>query len=304
MAIERREYGGWPDCYWLTNGTVELVVPPQIGPRVVRYGFIGGQNLFHNFAHALGKSGEPQWQNRGGHRLWVAPEHPRISKALDNGPVEVAAQDLILHVRQPVEPESGMEKEIELTLVPTGTRVTVRHRITNRNVWAVRFAPWALSVMRPGGSAIAGFPPRFRHDERLLPTNPVVMWGYTDFSDPRWRFTRRFVLLRQDSTAAAPQKTGLFNEDSWGAYSVNGELFLKRACAQAGREYPDCGSSVEIFTNQHMLEIETLGPIGTVEPGAFVEHTEGWSLHRVPDLSNADDETLAAALTRISASDI
>jgi hypothetical protein len=51
----------------------------------------------------------------------------------------------------------------------------VRHRVTNRNARPVRFAPWALSVMRPGGTGIAGLPPRFRHDERLLLTNPLVM---------------------------------------------------------------------------------------------------------------------------------
>ena len=175
----------------------------------------------------LGKSGEPQWQNRGGHRLWVAPEQA-LSKALDNGPVEIVAEDLRLLIRQPTEPESGMEKEIEIVLAPQGTGVTVRHRVTNRNPWPVRFAPWALSVMRPGGTAIAALPPRFRHDERLLPTNPLVMWGYTDFSDPRWRFTRRFVLLRQDPAATAPQKTGLFAEHAWAAYSVNDELFVKQ----------------------------------------------------------------------------
>jgi hypothetical protein len=290
--MQKRDYCGWKDSYWLSNGEVELVAPSEIGPRIVRYGFAGGQNVFHNFAHALGKSGEAQWQNRGGHRLWVAPEGP-VSKALDNGPIEVTGSDLRLVLHQPVEPESGMEKELEVTLAPKGTVVTVRHRVTNRNPWPVRFAPWALSVMRPGGTGIAGIPPRCRHDERLLPTNPLVMWGYTDFSDPRWRFTRRFVLLRQDAAATAPQKTGLFNENAWAAYSVNGELFFKRAQAKAGEEYPDYGCSVEIFTNQNMLELETLGPVRTVEPGAAVEHTEEWSLHRVPDVIGAAEEQLA-----------
>ena len=54
MAVEKREYFGWRDSYWLANGDVELVVPAEIGPRIVRYGFAGGQNLFHNFPHALG----------------------------------------------------------------------------------------------------------------------------------------------------------------------------------------------------------------------------------------------------------
>jgi hypothetical protein len=278
---------------------VELAVPSEIGPRIIRYAFVGGQNVFHNFPDALGKSGEPQWQNRGGHRLWVAPERPKISKALDNGPVEVTAEGFRLLMRQPTEPESGMAKEIEIVLAPKGTSVTVRHRVTNRNPGPMRFAPWALSVMRPGGTGIAGFPPRFRHDERLLPTNPLVMWGYTDFSDPRWRFTRHFLLLRQDPGATTPQKTGLFTEDAWAAYSINGELFVKRAQAHAQEEYPDCGCSIEMFTNQNMLEIETLGPLRVVAPGAAVEHTEEWSLHRVPDLTSATDEQLAEAFRSV-----
>src|SRR5215469_5680588 len=290
--MEKRDYCGWKESYWLTNGEVELAAPSEIGPRNLRYGFVGGQNVFHNFAHAMGKSGEPEWQNRGGHRLWVAPEGA-VSKALDNGPVEVVSEDLRLVLRQAKEPESGMEKEIELVLASQGTAVTVRHRITNRNPWPVRFAPWALSVMRPGGTAGAGFPPRFRHEERLLPTNPLTMWGYTDFSEPRWRITRRFILLRQDANATAPQKMGLFAENAWAAYSVNGDLFLKRTQADARQDYPDYGCSVEIFTNQNMLELETLGPLETVAPGAAVEHTEHWSLSRAPELTTATDDQLA-----------
>ena len=296
MSLERRDYAGWPDSWWLGNGEVELVVPPQIGPRVMRYGRAGGPNLFHNFADALGRSGEPDWQNRGGHRLWAAPETPS-SKALDNVSVEVAAEGLGLAIRlalrQRAEPESGLEKEIEIQLAHAGTAVTVLHRITNRNSRAVRLAPWGLSVMRPGGIAVAGFPPRLRQDDRLLPTNPLTMWGYTDFSDPRWRFTRRFLLLRQDPAATAPQKAGLFAENAWAAYAVGGDLFLKRARACAGAEYPDFGCSVEILTNAAMLEVETLGRLATVEPGAAVEHIEEWSLHRAPALDTASDEELA-----------
>ena len=293
MSLERRDYAGWPDAFWLSNGHLELVVPPQVGPRVLRFGRPGGANLFHNFPHAMGKSGEPVWQNRGGHRLWAAPESA-LSKSLDNGPVEIEGGDLALTVRQPVEQESGLEKEIRIALAPDSAAVTVVHRITNRNRWPIRFAPWALSVMRPGGIAIAGLPPRFRHDERLLPTNPLVMWGYTDFSDPRWRFTRRFLLLRQDPQAAGPQKTGLFAENSWAAYWFDGDLFLKTARASAGLEYPDYGCSVEIFTNANMLELETLGPLATVEPGATLEHTEHWALHRTPAFAEANDDELAA----------
>ena len=50
----------------------------------MRYAFVGGQNFFKEFAETLGKSGEPAWILRGGHRVWAAPEDavrptPRIT---------------------------------------------------------------------------------------------------------------------------------------------------------------------------------------------------------------------------------
>jgi len=103
----------------------------------------------------------------------------------------------------------------------------------------------------------------------------------------------------RDPQAPGPQKAGLFTEDAWAAYSVGGELFVKRARATAGADYPDFGCSVEIFTNAAMLELETLGPLAMVEPGASLEHTEQWSLHTVPDLSAATDDEMAEIFARI-----
>jgi hypothetical protein len=106
------------------------------------------------------------------------------------------------------------------------------------------------------------------------------MWAYTDLSDKRWGFTNKYLSLKQDPKISAPQKLGLFNENTWGAYLLNGELFIKRTTAQSGKTYPDFGCSFETFTNDEMLEIETLGPLASVPSGATVEHVERWSLHR------------------------
>ena len=35
---------------------------------------------------------------------------------------------------------------------------------------------------------------------------------------------------------------------------------------------------MELFTNADMLEVETLGPLTTLAPGAAVTHTELWTL--------------------------
>ena len=50
---------------------------------------------------------------------------------------------------------------------------------------------------------------------------------------------------------------------------------------------------METFTNEDMLEVETLGPIVNLDPGASVEHVENWSLHQsVPVPANEADMEL------------
>jgi hypothetical protein len=291
MSITKRSYRGWQNNYELSNGAIELIVTADVGPRVISCGFPGGRNLFKNYDSAMGRSGEDHWENRGGHRLWVAPEDHATTYTLDNSPISITETAEGLIATQPVDPDTRLEKQIEIRLPLSGAEATLLHRIRNHNRFAVPFAPWALTVMAPGGVAVAPLPPRARHEDRLLPTNPLVMWGYTDFSDPRWKFLPRHILLRQDPAAATPQKAGLFAERTRLAYQLNGDVFLKTSTADPSSAYPDMGASCEFFTNGEMLELETLGPLETVAPGGFVEHIEHWSLHRAPSfLAMSDDE--------------
>ena len=132
-------------------------------------------------------------------------------------------------------------------------------------------------------------PPRGRHPDILAPTNPLVMWAFTNFSDRRWQLNQKYLLLLQDPKNADPQKAGFFNRDTWGAYLLGSDLFIKHYKAEPGRHYPDFGCSFETFTNADFLELETLGPLSRVAPGASIEHTEHWTLHRNVKLSNWSD---------------
>src|ERR1700751_4892698 len=74
VRVEKTEYKGWKNCYRITNGEIEAIVTGDVGPRIIRFAFVGGQNLFKEFPDQLGKSGEEKFQLRGGHRVWKAPE--------------------------------------------------------------------------------------------------------------------------------------------------------------------------------------------------------------------------------------
>ena len=292
VSVQKVVYKGWPNCYRVSNGEVELIITGDIGPRIIRYGFVNGPNLFKEYPDQLGKSGEATFQMRGGDRVWKAPEDPVASWAPDNVPVAVETTPTGVIAREPVEPLTGLQKEIEVSLSPSGTAVTVSHRITNHSLFPLEYAPWALTQMAPGGMVISGFPPRGHHPQNLEATNPLVMWAYTDFSDPRWKITRKYLTLRQDANATEAQKLGVFNSNTWAAYVLGDQVFVKRTIADPAKKYPDFGCSFETFTNKEFLEVETLGPLTTVAPGKTAELVEHWGLFRNIKLNAVSDEEL------------
>ncbi len=297
VKIEKTNFKGWPNSYRISNGEVEVIITSDIGPRIMRYAFTGGQNVFKEFTETLGKSGEEKWQLRGGHRIWAAPEDAVKTYAPDNGPVHVLIKGAVLEATEPVEPLTGLEKQITVKMSAAGSGVEVLHRIRNTTKKSMDLAAWALSMMAQGGVGIHGFPPRGTHPEMLAPTNPLVMWAFTDLTDKRWQFTKKYLILRQDpNNHGQPQKLGSFNPHTWSAYLLGSDLFIKRVEADPKRTYPDLGASFETFTNADFLEQETLGPMTKLAPGASLEHTERWTLHKNVHIREWNDAELDRVL--------
>jgi len=295
VTVEKIPYAGWPNCYRLSNGEVELIVTSDVGPRIIRYGFKGGQNLFVELEEDLGKTGGDNWRLYGGSRLWVGPEDPVYSYGADNDPVQIEISGSRLVAQAPVE-HTGVQKAIAVELSDEGSAVRVVYTLANRTIWPLRVATWVLTMMAPGGAGITTLPPRGTHPEVLAPTNPLVVFAFTNMADPRWTWLEKYIVLQQDPQNADPEKIGLFNPATRGAYLLNGELFVKKFAASSEEEYPDMGSSYETFTNERFLEIETLGPVRTLQPGESIDHVEEWSLHRPVAVDSWDDAELDRVL--------
>lgn len=295
--MEKVEYKGWKNNLKLSNGTVELIATLDVGPRIIRYGFVGDENVLKEYADQLGKSGEKDWQIRGGHRLWHAPEAQPRTYFPDNDPIKFqeirgAEGEIDEYVKSgarlipPPETPYGIQKEIDVLLTPTGTRVVLIHRLKNISSWPIELAPWSLTVMAPGGTEIIPLPKKVPHGESLLPNQQLVLWSYTDMKDPRFSFGSKYITLKQDSKGHAT-KIGLRHAEGWVGYLRSGLLFVKRFERQPGQHYPDFGCNFETYTDENMLEVESLGPLTKLEPGSAVEHREVWELHKkVPAISD------------------
>ncbi len=299
--MEKVSYLGQPNCYRLSNGTSELIVTTDMGPRIVRYGFCGAQNMLGEVPDAAVHTELGEWKPLGGHRLWAAPEAKPRSYAPDNEAVEFEIEsEQSIHLRPPVEAQTGLQKELTVTLDIKGTRAVVRHRITNRNLWGVTLAPWALTIMNGGGEVILPQEDYRSWDEHLLPARPLVVWHYTNLTDPRFSISAKYIRLRTDAALNSPQKLGILNKQGWAAYRRAQTLFVKTVAYLEGASYPDYNSNTETYTAGSFIELETLAPLQYLEPGASAEHTEHWFLFPFV-AAGADDATLDAALSPLVA---
>jgi hypothetical protein len=306
IQVEQREYRGWPNAYFLSNDQIELVVLADVGPRIVRYAFRGCENQLHEFSSQVGLQGGNEFRLYGGHRLWVWPEVERTYFP-DNVPVEVVINSTGATFKAPIElqvPGTSLQKEISISLCEQGTAVKLVHSIANRSSTATALAPWTPTVMRPGGRAILPFPPRAAMDKNHYQSvSPLTLWSFTDFTDNRWVLGKDFLQLIQQErpTGRFPeQMSGLFNPAGWGIYVRSGFAFLKRATVIPGARYPDFGCNFELFTNSEFLELETLGPIVTLQPGDATHHTEYWYLFDKVDPITTENSISSSILPLIA----
>ena len=280
---------GWENCIQLSNSQIELIVTADVGPRIIHFGFMGDENVFATFPNQLGRTGDAEWRNYGGHRFWLAPEQMPRTYYPDNNPVTVEDHGAFVRFIAPVETTTRMQKSIDIALDPDAAKVTVMHTVQNLNPWTVELAPWALSVMAPGGTAVLPLPPRGSHTENLLPTGRLITWAYTNMSDPRWTWGEQYILLRQDPDATYPQKIGSNNTAGWLGYVKDGRFFLKQFPPHNPKA-TYLNSSAELFTYHHMLEVETVAPLVQLAPNSSASHTETWHLFaNVPAPQNDAD---------------
>lgn len=300
IMIERVSRNGQPKCLRLSNGEIDLVVATDFGPRILRYGFLGGENILGEYPDLGTPTPWGEWKPRGGHRLWVAPEEMPLSYAPDDTPVSFEIiGERSLQLKQPVD-RAGFEKRITVELGASGSAVDVHHRLINRNNGRMRIAPWAITIMRAGGMTLIPQAPFRSHDDCLVPARSVVLWYFTDLTDPRIQLGRKFIRLSTDASRPEPQKIGVANQQGWCAFHHHATrtLFVKQFAYDVDAIYPDFGANNEGYVADDYMEVETLGPLIDLASNDAVSHTERWFLFNNVTLGQTDDEIEQAIVSR------
>ncbi len=282
------------ECVSLENNKIQLLLSRSIGPRILSLKFTGGENILAELPNfTVDCPGSGSFHVYGGHRLWHSPEIPSRTYQPDDTPVELCPiedGDGYL-ATQDVEAKTGIQKSMEIRLLGDVPCIVVTHRLVNHGLWPVTCSPWAITQLRTGGVAIL---PQSYAETRELPNRSLILWPYTNLSNPNVSFGKHHILVRADMDE--PFKVGFPNPRGWLAYWLDGVLFVKRADFDARSDYFDFGSSSECYCNDQFLELETLAPIHTIEPGECVTHVETWNLSK--DIDHPRDEKDVQALVQ------
>jgi len=262
--------------------TLRLEYLAETGPRIVRL------CLANTHTNLLAEVPDLHWDTPygkysilGGHRLWHAPEAFPRTYIPDGSGLQVVESNGSLRLQGQPEPGSGMRKSIEIGLDAELPTVRLNHCLENTGLWPVQLAPWAITQLPLGGTAILPQTEVKEDQAALLPNRQIVLWPYTRLSDSRLELYDDLILI-QASGAMPPVKIGHLNQAGWLAYWNKEVLFVKRFEPQSEHAHPDFNCNAECYCGDRFIEIETLGPLGTLEPGKWTSHLERWEVYPAP----------------------
>lgn len=271
----------------LELGPYAVTVATGFGPRILEFGAKGTPPLFARLADdvVLEHPDSGTYRFRGGHRLWASPEIPAVSYAPDDHPCRVEAASGTARLTAPID-RAGLIKTIDIGAAAEG--LVVDHTLSAPRDGGLELAAWAITQLRLGGVALLPIDPHPTHGPR--PSAGIVVWPYTDLTDPRLGWETRGVTVRAEP--GRPFKIGVGPNPGRIGYFIDRHLFTKEIAPASGRNQPDRGAVAEAYVNEDFVELESLGPLTPIGGRKEASHREVWTVRPCADLSRAWDVLL------------
>ena len=273
MEARIANYYGKP-VYHLTAGSIELDCLAEAGPRIVRLSYQGSPNLLAEVPQITTSTPFGDYHYMGGHRLWHAPESMPRSYIPDEDGLSIYELEDGIGLDGKTESATGIHKQIEIHIQPERPIITLKHTLSNESLWAVELSPWAITMLKLGGTAILPMLHPLNQNP-LLPNRHIALWNYSHINDPRLTLTDNYIFIKA-LAGLPPFKIGTFDQPGWIGYWNNGVFFRKRFAVFPEQLHPDHNSNAEIYCDEHFIELESIAPLSKISPGNSVTHIENW----------------------------
>lgn len=297
IVVKEIDYDIWGKCLLISNGKIEVVATTTVGPRIIRYGLVGGENiLFEDRERKIFRDVKELsyfkegcvWYFFGGHRLWNAPELMPRTYIPDDNPIEYEILKNGVRLIQPINEKIGILNEIEITMTEDG-ETQIMHKVTNKNMWKIKTAPWAISAVNGGGLEVI---PLSKEKSELLNNRVISLWDYTNLDDDRVKIYNDFITLKTKENGDPDDKfkIGTNNSDGYTMYFYKNNLFVKEFDYVKDSEYPDGGCNCETYTNNKFIEIESVAPLKLIDYNETLVHIEKWKLFGDVKMPNGKED--------------
>lgn len=254
----------------------------EAGPRLVRL-FLADttDNLLAEVPDIHWPTPFGEFHVFGGHRIALAPEALGLTYIPEDSGVIVEETPCGVKLLGPVQAAAGVSKAIEIELHPDRPALTLRHQVRNEQAVPIEIAPWAVTQLPPGGIAL--MPLRDLDDgDHHVPDRQLVLWPYTSWQDDRLFADDELVWL-EAQPLPGECKVGTLAH-GWLGYYRSGVLLLKRFDPQLAQLHPDRNTNAQLYCNNRIVELETLGPLTVLQPGQQATHVEVWEIQRGLDV--------------------
>lgn len=278
------DYFGYKGCVLIENKTTRVILCQQVGARVLEYS-LNGKNVIWLDPQQEGwapRDGVGNVDPCGGRfdigpemlvptraPLWlgvwraepIGPRHARLTSAED--------------------PATGVQLVREFKLDAASSRLLCTQTIRNVSSKTVAWCHWSRTLAIGGGIALVPLTPHGRfpkgyvmyEDRNLINPRPV---------DPNIRERDCFV-----EVLGPPKfrKLGMDSQAGWFAYAApNDLLFVKRYPVFPNKLYGEvAGLTISIWYDAEIrCELEPIGPLEQLAPGAAASFTEDWQLEPFP----------------------
>jgi hypothetical protein len=284
--VQLIRYHGWNDCLILRNSKVEVVIVPAVG-RVMQFRFAGHDDGPFWENRALdGRMPDPkakEWGNFGGDKTWPSPQGDWQKVTDREWPPPAAFDSMSVKAADVSSGSEGPSVRLESSMDPFyGIRTTRLITLpANEPVMKIRttylkvdgdprkVGIWTITQLKDPVSVFAPIPRKSMYKDGYNKQSDALPLGLI--------VSGNMLSLRRD-----PSKSTKIGNDADALVWIGEKEALKIESPRiANAEYPDQGSSAEVYTNPDPLpyvELELLGPLHTMKVGDQIEQTMTYTL--------------------------
>ena len=264
-------YAGWENCIHLTNTVCEAVISTTVGPRILRYGKVGGPNLLHVDEFAAGQTEETKtWRAYAGRSfdaiidgdIFLPPENVSVGYTLGADRIDFDTVQF-----------DGVSKTISIRMCRRGG-LEIKHTLTNTSD-VTKTVTLTGDTMLPSGGVAA------------MPLTKAPVKGG---ERPELKQGEKLSLIEPDQVFPSEFEVCGHADELWCGYFHQGQLFIMTSPEVEGSYANDV--NVSFSANPRRVKVTSYSPEVTLAPGESVTHTEVWNVF--DQLPRPQDEAQAA----------